>query len=75
VSAVERTVRVGLMSYIDSDGAHRSALAGAVVHIHPDTVERFDRLNRLLGDPAPEPVEVKVKRRVTRTPKSDVPEG
>lgn len=75
MAAVERTVRVGLMTYIDSDGAHRSALAGAVVHIHPDTVERFDRLNRLLGDPV-EPVEVKPKRRVTRAPKSDdVPEG
>lgn len=73
MAAVERTVRVGLMSYIDPDGAHRFALTGAVVRIHPDTVERFDRLNRLQGDP--EPVEVKAKRRTTRPAKSDVPEG
>jgi hypothetical protein len=75
MAAVERTVRVGLMSYVDPDGAHRYALKGAVVQVHPDQVARFDRLNRLQGEPEPEPVEVKAKRRVTRTPKSDVPEG
>lgn len=62
MSAVERTVRVGLMSYIDSDGAHRSALTGEVVQVHPDAIARFDRLNRLAGEPDPEPVEAPKKR-------------
>ena len=52
----ERTVVLGLMSYIDEKGAHRTAAAGAVVKVHPDQLERFDRLNVLM--PAPESVQV-----------------
>lgn len=43
----QRTVVVGLMSYIDENGAYRTATAGAVVKVHPDQLERFDRLNVL----------------------------
>lgn len=57
MSATERTVRVGLMSYVDPEGAHRVALKGAVVEVHPDSVARFDRLNRLQGDPESAPTE------------------
>lgn len=42
-----RTVVVGLMSYIDERGAYRTATAGAVVKVHEDQLERFDRLNAL----------------------------
>lgn len=42
-----RTVVVGLMSYIDERGAYRTATAGAVVKVHEDQLERFDRLNVL----------------------------
>ena len=67
-SAVERTVRVGLMTYIALNGAHTVALEGAVVKVHPDHVARFDRLNRLAGEPEPVPAEPAqvVKRRPGR---------
>jgi hypothetical protein len=61
--ASERTVRVGLMSYVDVNGAHRYALEGAVVQVHPDRLERFDRLNRLPGESEPEPPK---RRRTTK---------
>lgn len=55
MSANERTVVLGLMSYIDENGAHKVANAGAVVKVHPDKLERFDRLNVLAkAAPAPE---------------------
>ncbi|MGV9818418.1 hypothetical protein [Nocardia xishanensis] len=47
----ERTVVLGLMSYIDEKGAYRTAPAGAVVKVHPDQLERFDRLNVLMPKP------------------------
>jgi hypothetical protein len=47
----ERTVVLGLMSYIDEKGAHRVANAGAKVRVHPDQLERFDRLNVLALPP------------------------
>ena len=53
MSEIERTVRVGLMTYIAPNGAHTVALEGAVVKVHPDHVARFDRLNRLAGEPEP----------------------
>lgn len=62
----DRTVRVGLMSYVDSDGTHRYATAGAVVQVHSDAVERFDRLNRLAGDPEPEEPKAEPKKPTTR---------
>jgi hypothetical protein len=43
----QRTVVVGLMSYIDERGAYRTATAGAVVKVNEDQIERFDRLNVL----------------------------
>lgn len=45
----ERTVVMGLMSYVREDGTYRTAVAGETVRVHPDHVERFDRLNRLQG--------------------------
>ena len=47
VAGVERTVKVGLMTYIDAAGGYRTAKVGDVVEVHPGKVERFDRLNRL----------------------------
>ncbi|MEV0031430.1 hypothetical protein [Nocardia sp. NPDC050793] len=51
----ERTVVLGLMSYIDENGAHRTAYEGEVVKVHPDKLERFDRLNVLMPRPGAEP--------------------
>lgn len=45
----ERTARLGSMFYQDSDGRYRRASAGDVIQVHPDYVERFDRLNVLQG--------------------------
>lgn len=47
---VVRTVRLGSMSYVDPDGHVRWADHGAEIKVHPDSVERFDRLNVLLGE-------------------------
>ncbi|MEZ5152120.1 hypothetical protein [Rhodococcus zopfii] len=46
-AAVERTVKIGLIAYRGPDGAVRRAQNGATVLVHPDHVERFDRLNVL----------------------------
>ncbi|MFC9892116.1 hypothetical protein ACFVMC_00340 [Nocardia sp. NPDC127579] len=56
----ERTVVLGLMSYIDENGNHRTAYKGDVVLVLPAKLERFDRLNVLMKGPdaAPEPVVV-----------------
>lgn len=52
----ERTVRVGLMTYQREDGRYRLAYTGDVVQVHPDFLERFDRINVVQGQaPAPEP--------------------
>ena len=70
MSNTERTVRVGLMSYLDPDGVPRFAQTGAGVTVHPDDVERFDRHNVLPGDePEPQP-----KRR-GRPPKAKTAEA
>lgn len=62
----ERTARVGLMSYVAADGTHRYATAGAVVDVHSDALARFDRLNRLMGDPEPEEAKPEPKKTTTR---------
>lgn len=62
----ERTVRVGLMSYVAADGTHRYATAGAVVDVHSEALARFDRLNRLAGEPEPEEVKPEPKKTTTR---------
>ncbi|MFR9767058.1 hypothetical protein [Nocardia sp. SC052] len=41
----KRTVRLGLMSYVDPAGAYRTANEGDTVEVHPDHIARFDRLN------------------------------
>jgi hypothetical protein len=57
MAGIERTVVLGLMSYIGEDGMHRYAQSGAIVRVHSDHIERFDRLNVLQGQaPAVEPV-------------------
>ncbi|WP_280454782.1 hypothetical protein [Nocardia brasiliensis] len=54
MSGVKRTVRMGSMAYIDAAGKTRRADNGAVVLVHPDHVERFDRLNKpQVLEPAP----------------------
>lgn len=63
----ERTVVLGLMSYIDENGAHRVANAGAVVKVHPDRLARFDRLN-VLYVREPEPAQVAAPVEVESTP-------
>ncbi|MBF6315043.1 hypothetical protein [Nocardia farcinica] len=45
-AGIERTIRMGSMAYVGADGKTRRADCGAVVRVHPDHVERFDRLNR-----------------------------
>lgn len=58
----ERTVRVAMMAYRDADGTHRYATAGAVVQVSSESLDRFDRLNRLIGDPEPETPKVEAKK-------------
>ncbi|MGY2036614.1 hypothetical protein ACW9HF_15135 [Nocardia gipuzkoensis] len=54
MSGVERTIRMGSMAYIDPQGKTRRADCGAVVQVHPDHIERFDRLNMpQVQEPAP----------------------
>lgn len=54
MAGIERTVALGLMSYVDETGKHRNAQLGATVRVHPDHIARFDRLNVVPGRP-PEP--------------------
>lgn len=73
MSDIERTVRVGLMTYVAPNGAYTVALEGAVVKVHPDYAARFDRLNRLAGEAGPTPMDpapVVAKRRPGRTRKA-----
>ncbi|WP_280317294.1 hypothetical protein [Nocardia wallacei] len=49
MSAAKRTVVVGLMTYQRPDGRFRMAYAGDEVEVHPDFLERFDRINVLQG--------------------------
>jgi hypothetical protein len=49
-----REVKVGVMSYVNADGLNQFGLLGATVDVHPDDVERFDRLN-VVAAPTPEP--------------------
>lgn len=66
----ERTVVMGLMSYVREDGTYRTAVAGETVRVHPDHVERFDRLNRLQGQEPAEQEKADPKPRTsTRTRK------
>ncbi|QFG08864.1 hypothetical protein PBI_MALAGASYROSE_14 [Mycobacterium phage MalagasyRose] len=53
----QRQVNVTLATYRDESGAHRFGLRGQVVDVHPDYVERFDRLN-VVGGVEPVAVEV-----------------
>lgn len=73
MAGVERTVRMGSMAYLDPDGRMRRADCGATVLVHPDAVERFDRLNVLAGqEPAEQPsVEPETAPKRTRTRKED----
>lgn len=41
----EREVTQGMTTYTDETGVLRYAVAGETVTVHPDHVERFDRLN------------------------------
>ena len=47
-----RTVRIALASYRRADEAETYAMLGETVDVHPDDLERFDRLN---GDAEDEP--------------------
>ena len=40
-----RTVRIALASYRRTDEAETYAMLGETVDVHPDDLERFDRLN------------------------------
>lgn len=50
MAAARRKVRVGSISYTDSQGAPRRADAGAIVDVHQKDIERFDAFNRLSGE-------------------------
>lgn len=55
---VERTVKIGEMTYVDPKGHSRRASHGATVQVHEDNVDRFDRFNVLPGqepEQQPEP--------------------
>lgn len=71
---VERVIRLGSMAYIDAKGRHLRADCGETVSVHPDNIDRFDRLNVLQGQaPTAEPVEPlePVAKPRTRTRKED----
>ena len=66
----ERVARLGSNFYKDSDGRYRRAAAGDAIQVHPDYVERFDRLNVLAGEerPTEKPVEKPAEKPVTEAP-------
>lgn len=69
--ALKRTVRLGSMSYVDPGGRVRWADCGAEIEVHPDHVERFDRLNVLQvadadASVAETPIEATRRRRPRR---------
>lgn len=71
----ERIARLGSMHYQDSDGRYRTASAGDKIQVHPDFVERFDRLNVLLGQ-KPEDMKAEPKAEpVTPEPVEEKPAG
>lgn len=41
----DRTVNVGVMTFIEQGGLTQFALRGAVVNVADEDLERFDRLN------------------------------
>ena len=51
----ERTVRIGGIQYVNQKGAWQFGLQGSKVKVHPDNVERFDRLNGEPTSHAPQP--------------------
>lgn len=53
----KRTIKIGLASYLNADGLEQFGLFGAEVDVHPDDVERFDRLNgsEVAAGPVEEP--------------------
>lgn len=73
MAGIERTVALGLMSYVGEDGKYRWAQSGATVRVHPDHIERFDRLNVPQGqEPASKSAdEPALPKPRTRTRKED----
>lgn len=77
MSGAKRTVVVGLMTYQRPDGRHRLAYAGDEVEVHPDFLERFDRINVLQGpepaaaepEPEPEPAKKAAPAKKTAPPR------
>ena len=72
-----RKVVLGSMFYVDADGKGRWADHDAVVDVHPDNLERFDRVNVLNSapqesEPEPDPEPEPVKRRPGRPRKDDI---
>lgn len=65
----ERTARLGSMLYRDSDGRYRYASAGDTIQVHPDYLERFDRLNHLMGE-----IDVELPKAVGPVGESDADE-
>lgn len=47
---MKRTVKLGLMAYVNPEGFDTWGFAGDEVDVHPENVERFDSLNVLPGD-------------------------
>ena len=41
----ERLIHIGVASYRNPDGLNRFGMQGETVDVHPDDLERFDRLN------------------------------
>lgn len=52
---MKRTVKLGLMAYLDPEGVDRWGFAGEEIDVHPENVERFDSLNVLPGEVASDP--------------------
>lgn len=50
------------MTYTDVEGVAKYAFDGVEVEVHPEDVERFDRLNVLPSDEAPQPIRATKKK-------------
>ena len=52
----ERTVTIGMVTYVDADGARRIGQAGETVDVAAgDSLARFDRINGTPATPAAKP--------------------
>lgn len=58
----KRTVVIGMVTYIDADGARRIGVAGEQVDVHADDLERFDAVQGIVRVDVPAPKKQAAKK-------------